>query len=343
MPAFFARRNRERNRAGFGKVSCYVVFMSAEAHPDRPPSYLLEITPRQWRALFRDAMRDATRDNLGLIAAGVAFFALMAVFPSLAAVVAMYGLFGDPGGVRAQIDALSGIAPEPVLNIAREQMARLTNADAQALAFNGLISFVVALWSAQQGARSFLHALTIINEHAARRKFVKRYLIGGAFTLGALAMALLTVFLFTLAPHILAAVGTDSTLLMALLRWPVLLTLMTAFALALYRWGPNRKPPAWRWVAPGAVFASVAWLTVSAVFSVYVDLFTPFRAAYGVFSGVFVLMLWFFLSAYVFLFGAEINARMERLCQLLGDDACEPPPPRSKRLSSADPLRAGHQ
>jgi membrane protein len=314
--------------------------MSAEAHTDRPPSYLTEIKARQWRALFRDAMRQAGRDNLGLVAAGVAFFALAAVFPSLAAVVALYGLFGDPVGIGAQIDALAGIAPEPVLNIAREQMNRLISADAQTLALNGFVSFAVALWSAQQGARSFLHALTIINEHTVRRTFVKRYLIGGAFTLGALAMALLTVFLFTLAPHVLAAMGTDAKLLMAFLRWPVLLALMTVFSLALYRWGPNRKPPEWRWIAPGALFASVAWLAVSALFSVYVDLFTPLRAAYGVFSGVFVLMLWFFISAYVFLFGAELNARMERLCQLLGDEAVEPSSPSRNRTSSADPLRA---
>ncbi|HWA22992.1 MAG TPA: YihY/virulence factor BrkB family protein [Caulobacterales bacterium] len=314
--------------------------MSAEAHIDRPPSHLKEIRARQWRALFRDAMRQAGRDNLGLVAAGVAFFVLMATFPSLAAIVALYGLLGDPVGVSAQIDALSGIAPDPVLNIARGQVARLIHADPQTLALNGFVSLAVAVWSAQQGARSFLHALTIINEHTVRRTFVKRYLIGGAFTLGALAMALLTVFLFTLAPHVLAAMGTDAKLLMAFLRWPVLLALMTVFALALYRWGPNRKPPAWRWIAPGALFASVAWLTVSALFSVYVDLFTPLRAAYGVFSGVFVLMLWFFISAYVFLFGAELNARMERLCQLLGDEAVEPSSPRRSRTSSADPLGA---
>ncbi|MEJ0023196.1 MAG: YihY/virulence factor BrkB family protein [Alphaproteobacteria bacterium] len=199
-----------------------------------------------------------------------------------------------------------------MLSLIREQMARLVSADAETLAFNGLVSFVIALWSAQQGARSFLHALTIINEHTTRRNFVKRYLTGGAFTLAALVLAATMAFLFTLAPHVFAALGMNTDLLMALLRWPVLLSLITPLRWRLYRWGPNRKPPAWRWIAPGAVFASVSWLAVSTIFSVYVDLFTPFRAAYGLFSGVFVLMLWFFLSAYLFLFGAEINARMER-------------------------------
>lgn len=315
-------------------------YMSAEPASDRPPSYLLEISARQWRALFADALRNAGQDNLGLVAAGVAFFALLAVFPSLAAVVVLYGLFGDPGGVSAQIDALEGIAPGPVLDIAREQMSRLIHADASILAFNGLVSLLIALWSAQQGARSFLHALTIINEHTTRRSFLKRYLIGGAFTFGALAMALITVYLFTLAPHVLDAVSSDSAVLMSVLRWPVLFALMTAFALGLYRWGPNRKPPAWRWIAPGALFASTSWLIVSALFSAYVDMFTPFRAAYGVLSGVFVLMLWFFLSAWLFLFGAEINARMERLCHLLGDEESEPSSPSRSRISSADPLPA---
>jgi membrane protein len=99
-----------------------------------------------------------------------------------------------------------------------------------------------------------------------------------------------------------------------LLRWPALMVIVSGFAMAVYRWGPHRSTPRWAWIWPGAVLASFVWLLISAGFSAYVDLFAPMRAAYGVFSGVFVLMLWLFLSAYIFLLGAEINVRLEQVC-----------------------------
>jgi membrane protein len=309
------------------------------AAPLPAPKSPLALSIAEWRDLLWGAWNDGFRDNLGLIAAGVAFFALMALFPALSALVAVYGLVGDPTGVAKQIDALVGIAPAPVIQIAREQLDRLVNARTDILALHGLVSLVIALWSAQQGTRSFLRALTIINERTRRRRFFRRYLVGGAFTLGAVAVAAITVFLFALAPNLFAQLGANVEFTLDLLRWPVLVALVTAFAMALYRWGPNRKAPRWAWVWPGALMASVAWLLVSAGFTLYVDVFTPLRAAYGVFSGVFVLMLWLFLSAYIFLLGAEINARLEQVCAIEGG-ACVtlPPKPRADNLSTPDPL-----
>ncbi len=294
-----------------------------------------------WRELLVGAWQDGFRDNLGLIAAGVAFFVLMAVFPALAAMVAIYGVFADPAEFNSQLDALSGVAPSPVLAIAREQMDRLLHARTPILALHGLVSLLVALWGAQQGARSFLRALSIINARAPRRRFLKRYLVGGAFTIGALVVAIATVSLFAVAPLVLAQFGADAELALSLLRWPVLVALVTCFALALYRWGPNRKAPRWIWIWPGAVIAAVSWLCVSAGFTAYVDAFTPVRAAYGVLSGVFVLMLWLFLSAYIFLLGAEINVRLEQICA--EGEACDAPAADAPPAITPDPLAAEPQ
>jgi membrane protein len=212
------------------------------------------------------------------------------------------------------IDGMSHYVPATVIDIARDQMERLLHADNEKLVLHGGVSVLVALWSAQQGGRSFLRALTIVNERGRRRSFWGRYVAGGAITFGAMFAALFTIFTFTFASALFARVGADAGLALQVLRPLVLIGLMTGFALALYRWGPARRPPAWRWVWPGALFASVVWLIVTAGFSFYADMFTPWRAIYGVFSGVFVLMLWLFLSTYIFLFGAELNAQLERIC-----------------------------
>lgn len=276
------------------------------------------------RELVRRAFAAAGRHNLGLISAGVAFFAVLALFPALAATVALFGLVGDPKDVANLLDAVRGSVPAPVITLARDQMDRLVTADGNRLVVHGGVSLAIALWSAQQGARSFLRALTIVHERGRRRKFVKRYLAGSAMTFAALLLAIVTIFAFTLAPLLLKSLGVNAPLLLDLVRWPVLLLLTTGFAFALYRWGPNRRPPGWRWLAPGAVFASIVWLAVSALFSVYVDLVTPLRALYGVFSGVFVLMFWLFLSAWIFLLGAEINAQLEELCASKSPSECAP-------------------
>lgn len=334
MPLFFKRGNAEPapRAAGFLPVTT-----QAPGLPKNP----LALTVPEWRTLLWGAWNDGFRDNLGLIAAGVAFFALMALFPALSAFVAFYGLIGDPAAVSKQIDALVGILPAPVIQLARDQLGRLVTARGEVLALHGVVSAVVALWGAQQGARSFLRALTIINERTKRRRFFRRYLVGGAFTLGALGVAAITIFLFALAPNLFARLGANVEFTLDLLRWPVLVALVTGFAMALYRWGPNRKAPRWVWVWPGALMAAVAWLIVSAGFSVYVDAFTPMRAAYRVFSGVFVLMLWLFLAAYIFLLGAEINSRREQICAVEGGECAPPPPkPHADSTSTPDPLGA---
>lgn len=282
--------------------------------PYLTPPAPLRLSRQQWRDVFRDAFRGAGRHNLGLISAGCAFFGLLALFPALAAVVALFGLLGNPQGVSTWIDGLSLYAPAPVIDIARDQVERLLHADQSKLALHGAVSIVVALWSAQQGGRSFLRALTIVNERGRRRGFIGRYLAGGAITFGSLLAAIVMIFAFSVAPLWLAPLGTNTELLLQLVRPPILVGIVTVIAMALYRWGPARRAPSWRWVWPGAIVASVVWFVVTAGFSFYVDVFTPWRAVYGVFSGVFVLMLWLFLSSYIFLIGAEINAQLEHIC-----------------------------
>ncbi len=289
-----------------------------------PPRARTGLRPRLRRArtLALAVAQKADRDNLGLIAAGVAFFALLALFPALTAVAALYGAMGDLEGVREQITALRGVAPDPVLDIARGQLARLVNKPISLLALSGVLSVAVALWSALQGMRGLIRGLTIVYNHSERRTLVRRYVVSGAFTLAAIGALLVSLLLAAAAPAVIAALQLSSHVEMLLqgVRWVLLTVFSLGLAGALYRWGPNRRPPPFRWIWPGVLVASVTWLAASAGFSLYVRAFAMLGEAYGSLAGVIVLLLWLYLSVLVFLLGGELNAELEREARTTGSE-----------------------
>jgi membrane protein len=255
----------------------------------------------------------AERANLALISAGVAFFGLMAVIPGIAAVVALVGIFGDPAWIGQQIRALGGLAPDAVVTIIHDQVMRLLATRNDSLAFGALLNLALALWSAVQGTRWVLMALTAVNRRAEKRRALGRYFAAGVFTLYGLGLSVLAIVLMGVAPLLLAfvQVETGAEVLLLALRWPVLGGAAIAVTLILYRWGPRRRPPPWRWLWPGAVVTPVIWLLASSALTFALREFPAFGAAYGSLASVVALLLWLYLTALVFLLGGALNAELE--------------------------------
>ncbi|QGZ94427.1 ribonuclease BN/unknown domain fusion protein [Terricaulis silvestris] len=255
----------------------------------------------------------AERANLALISAGVAFFALMAVIPGLAAVAALVGVFGDPAWIGQQIEALGGIAPDAVVTIIHEQVSRLLLAQEDTLLAGAAFNLLLALWSAVQGTRWVLMALTAVNRRAEQRKVLGRFLAAGMFTLYGLGLSVLAVLLMGVAPVALTLLNLTSgvEVWLLVLRWPVLGGAAIAVALILYRWGPRRRPPPWRWLVPGAIFAPLLWLIASSALTFALREFPAFGAAYGSLASVVALLLWLYITALVFLLGGALNAELE--------------------------------
>jgi membrane protein len=273
----------------------------------------LSLSFAQWWCVLQGVNATMVRANLGLISAGVAFFALMAVIPGVTALAALVGLFGDPHWVSDQITALGGLAPDAVVTIIHEQVnSLLQNRDSTLLA-GSIFNLILALWSALQGTRWVLMALTAVNRRAEQRTFVRKYVQAGVFTLYGMGLSLLAVLLMGAAPLALAFLnlgsGVDTMLL--LLRWPVLGGAAIGVAIILYRWGPRRRPPPWRWLWPGAVGAPVMWVIASSIFTFALREFPAFGAGYGALASVVALLLWLYLTAFVFLLGAALNAELE--------------------------------
>ncbi|HYD87078.1 MAG TPA: YihY/virulence factor BrkB family protein [Vitreimonas sp.] len=273
----------------------------------------LELTLSQWWCVLRGMQATAERANLALISAGVAFFGLLAAIPAMAALVALVGFFGDPAWVGDQINALYGVVPDEAVIAVHRQVMRLISERSGGLVIGVIVNLVVSLWSALQGVRWVLMALSAVNRRSEKRKAIRRYVAALRFTLIGIGLAVLAVLLMGVLPVALANLRIERGVetLILVLRWPVLGGAAMAFALMLYHWGPRRVPPPWRWLWPGAVLVPVLWLGASSLLTLALRLFPSFGAAYGSLATAVALLIWFYITSLIFLLGGALNAELE--------------------------------
>jgi membrane protein len=278
-------------------------------HAHRP----LRIPWRGRKDVLVRTYREIQDDRLLALAAGVAFYSLIALFPAIAAGVSSYALFADVATISKHLAVAADIIPTGGLDILRDEIARIAAKSDGRLTFGFLLGLGIALWSANAGMKAIFDALNIIYDEDEKRGLVRLNLVSLFFTICAIAGAGLAIALVVVFPLFLAAFGVTSSdhPIVAYLRWPVLLVLII-FALAvLYRYGPSRRWAKWRWISVGSVFAALAWLVVSALFSWYLGNFANYNATYGALGAVVGLMMWMWLSTIVVLVGAELNSDVE--------------------------------
>jgi membrane protein len=273
-----------------------------------------DIPARGWRDILLRVKERISRDKLGIIAAGVAFYALMAIFPALIALVSLYGLLFDPQQVAQQVNALRGILPAQAADLILQQLTQLTSMNRSSLGLGSAVAILFALWSASAGMRTTMQALDVAYEEEEQRGTIKFYATALLLTLGAIVAAAVAIAVVVALPAVIKFLGLGTLLenVISYARWPLLAVGMIVGLAVLYRYGPDRKAPQWRWVTWGAAIATVMWLIGSALFSLYVTQFGNYNKTYGSMGAVVILLTWFLLTAYVLLIGAEIDAEMER-------------------------------
>ena len=284
-----------------------------EAGRGRAADMPSEIPPKGWKDILLRVYRGISEDRIPLIAAGVTFYILLSIFPGIAAPISIYGLFANPADIANHLDTLANVAPGGALDLLRDEMTRLASQRGTTLGVGFLVSLAVSLWTANSGVSAIFDALNIVYEEEERRGLVKYYLTTLTFTIATVIFVLLAIAVIVLLPVVLNLIplpgGTD--LLLKIARWPILFALMT-FALAvLYRYGPNRTRPRWRWITWGSAFATVAWLAASVLFSWYVANFGSYNKTYGSLGAVIGFMTWIWISIIVVLVGAKLDAEME--------------------------------
>jgi membrane protein len=287
---------------------------TAPQPPGREAEAPTQIPPRGWWQVTRRALKESSDDNVSILAGGVAFFAFLAIFPAIIAAITLYGLIADPADVAEQIESLSDLLPAQSQPLIAEQLNSIVQSSGRALGFSLIISVVAALWSASSGTGSLIQAVNLAYDEKESRGFLKLRGTALALTLGAIVFVLLTLTLVAVVPPVLELLqlGIVGTIIAQVVRWALLIALVVSALAVVYRVAPDRAAPRFTWVSTGALVAAALWVLGSALFSLYVNNFGSYNKTYGALAGVVVLMLWLYLTSYIVLLGAEINAESER-------------------------------
>ena len=315
-------------------------FNRGRTHDDsrgRTPASPRESPTRGWLDVLKRVRTMIAKDHLGLVAAGVAFFLMLGLFPGLAAMVSIYGWVADPVSISEQINQLSSILPGEAADIIRKQAAQLASNPVQA-GWGAVLGVVLALWAGSKAMKAVVEGVNIAYKENEDRGAVRKQLVYLGLTLAAVIAGLVAILLIAVVPMIegFLPIPEWGKQLLVWARWPVLLLLGISIISLVYRFGPARRRPKWKWGSGGAGGAAVAWLIVSGLFSFYVSSFGNYNKTYGSLGAVVVLMMWLYLTAYLILIGAEVNAELEHQTERDTTSGGEKP------ISSRDAYVADH-
>jgi membrane protein len=290
-----------------------------------------EIPPRGWVDVLWRVYHGISDHRVLAIAAGVTFYSLLAIFPAIAALVALYSLFADPGTIRSQLDSLSNLLPGGALAVIGDQITRVSAQGQATLGFAFVGGFLISVWSANAAIKALFDALNIVYEEHEKRGFFRLNAVSLSFTLIGIALVLVAIAAMVVLPAALAYLDVASKTegFFKILRWPLLFVVVSLAISLIYRYGPSRERAQWRWLTWGSAFAAVAWLVMSILFSWYAESFGRFNETYGSLGAVIGFMIWMWLSNVVLLIGAELNAEMEH--QTLVDTTTGRPEPMGSR------------
>src|SRR6516225_6746147 len=268
----------------------------------------------KWKDVFLGTYRRINRDRILATAAGVVFYGLLAIFPAITALVSSYGLFADPSTISKNLNSLSMMLPEGSFAIVQDEVGRVVEKQGSSLGLTFVFGLLFAIWSANSGTKAIIDALNVADEEEEERGFFKLNLVSLAFTVAGLIAVLIMVGAVVVMPLVRRFFGPHALveLLVQMGRWPVLATVLLIALMVLYRFGPSRRTPGWRWLSVGAVVAVVVWLIGSSLLSWYLSNFAGYTATYGSLGAAIGLMMWMWMSAIIILVGAELNSEIQR-------------------------------
>jgi membrane protein len=272
-----------------------------------------QIPWRGWKDILVRTYQQISEDRVLAVAAGVVFYGLLALFPAITALVSSYALFAQPNTINDHISMLLEVLPGGGLDIVKDQVGRVLAKGNLKLGTAFIASLLFAIWSANGGVKAIIDALNVVYEEKEKRGFFKLNAISLAFTFGGLLAALVAIGAVVAVPIVLTHIGlggiTDA--LFRIARWPLLVVMMLLGLAVLYRFGPSRQTPQWRWLSVGSVVATLTWLAGSALLSYYLTHYANYDATYGSLGAAIGLMIWMWMSTIVVLVGAELNSEIE--------------------------------
>jgi membrane protein len=271
------------------------------------------IPAKGWKDILWRSYEEMNKDRILAVAAGVTYFGLLALFPAITAFVSLYGLFADAATINDHLAALSGFLPGGATEIIADQVKRINQNSSGTLGFAFFSGLAIALWSANAGMKAMFDALNVAYGEEEKRGFIKLNLVSLSFTLGAILFILVAIGAIVVVPIVLRFVGLGPVAewILWLARWPALLLALIVGLAVLYRFGPSRDKPEWKWITPGSIVAALVWIVASMLFSWYVSNFANYNETYGSLGAAIGFMTWMWLSTTIVLVGGELNAEIE--------------------------------
>jgi membrane protein len=274
---------------------------------------LFDLSISSWWRIAKRVFGNIQDHNVPLIAAGTAFYFLLAIFPLLAATISLYGLVVSQQELQEHMVLLVDLVPSKSRYIIEEQLTSLTQKSSATLGWGFVFTLLLSLWSSSKGGNALIKACNITYIEPEGRSFFHGLIARVVCTLGMIFMLLIALFSVSLLPELISAL-THYSLDKKDARWitwPLLLLLFNLSLSLLYRYAPHRRPARWRWITPGSCVATLLWVLASSAFSFYLNEFASYDKTYGSVGGLIILLMWLYLSAYIVLIGAELNAAME--------------------------------
>ncbi|HEX6676627.1 MAG TPA: YihY/virulence factor BrkB family protein [Actinomycetes bacterium] len=260
-----------------------------------------------WKDVLLRVRTHLREDNISLLSAGVAFYAMLSIFPALIAVISIYGLVAKPETARAQVQKLAAVLPRQARQTLTGQLEALTHSAGKGLSLGAVLGILAAVLAASAGMRALIAGLNVAYDRIETRRFLRLRGRALLLTLGAIVSMAVAIGIVVVLPVVTGLLGPVGRLLLAVVRWPVLAGLMLVGLAILYRYAPDRDDAELRWLTPGSLLATALWLLGSGLFSLYVNSFGNYNRTYGLLGAVIVLLIWLFLSSFVVLLGAELN------------------------------------
>ncbi len=271
------------------------------------------IPKKGWKDIIMRLKDRIGEDNVSIVAAGVAFYFFLAMFPAISAIVSIYGLVVEPAEVEQQLKQVADVLPADAHEMISRILTQTAEKSSESLSLSLIISILFSLWSANKATTAVFTGVNIAYHESDDRNFFKKIGITLLFTLGAIFTGIIAVAFVIAFPALIDKLGLSSLLQngLALLRWVILAGIVYFAFILLYRTAPHRSTPKMKWVNPGAIFATVLWMGGSLLFTLYINNFTSYDKTYGTIAAVVILMLWFFLTGFIILLGAELNSEIE--------------------------------
>ncbi len=279
-------------------------------HAEQPA----HIPMKGWWDIAKRIFARMSKDNLSLVSAGVAFYALLAIFPAIAALVSIYAYFASPVEISEHLRQFTTLIPNSSRELILSQISELTQSSQARLTLGALGTLLLTIWSSSKGSQALITACNISYHEYEKRSFLRAQFVRFMFSVGAILVAIFALLIIGILPIVLNLVGLKDSidLLIKVVSWPILALTFNFALVLLYRYAPHRKAAKWRWITLGSAIATVFWIIASIGFSFYVSRFSSYNETYGSLGGVVIMLMWLYISAYIVTMGAVINAETEQ-------------------------------